>query len=147
MLTIKPIKKQPKEKLIQSVSKIARHLVQNLKQSKLLPGWVGALQVQIMNSMFYMNLISTGMMIMTFWYTAGYQIQNRYAPWFNLWTFVGMVILIFAIVMVVDYIFILPTRVSFTNEQACKHNNPWMDEILLMKKDLAKIKKALEIED
>lgn len=108
--------------------------------------WLGALQVQVSNSFFYLNMISTGMMILTFWYTAGYQIQGKYLPWLTLWLFIGVVAVAFAAVMVLDYKFVYPSRQAFVNEQACKHNNPWMDEIMEVRKDIAKIKAKLEIE-
>lgn len=105
--------------------------------------WLGGLQVQVSNSMFYMNLISTAMMILTFWYTAGYQIQGRYAQWLNLWMFIGFVILVFVAVMILDYIFVLPSRQAFTNEQACKHENPAMDELYAIRKENAELKQEL----
>lgn len=120
--------------------------MQIIKQSKSMPSWIGALQVQISSSMFYMNLVSTGMMILTFWYTAGYQIRNQFAHWFNLWVFVGIVIVIFAAVMVLDFVFVLPSRQAFTNEQTCKHENPAMDALVDIQKDMAKIKARLGIE-
>ena len=97
-----------------------------LNQSKR-NSWLGGLQVQVGNSLFYVNIISTSMAILTFWYTAGYQIHDRYAQWFTLWLFIGVVILAMAVLMVLDFKYVYPSRQAFVNEQACKHDNPAMD--------------------
>lgn len=124
-----------------------------IRQSRL-PMWVGAFQVQISNSMFYMNIVSMAMMIGTFWYTAGYQISAKYLPWMNIWLFIVVVVVIFIIVMISDYMLIMPTRVAFTNKQACKHDNPAMVEILnltrkidILTDDIKKIKAAVKAQD
>ena len=112
-----------------------------------MPAWIGAIQIQIQNGLFYINLISTGMMVLTFWYTAGYPIRDRYLPWFSLWMFIGLLGLIFVIVMVVDYKWILPSRLAFTNEQSCKHENPAMDALTDIQKRMARIEKQMGIKD
>lgn len=115
-----------------------------LKQSKSMPAWVGALQVQISNSMFYLSLISTGMMVLTFWYTAGYQIQQTYLLWLDLWIFILVVIAVLIMVMILDYTFVYPARQKFLNIQSCKHENPAMIEILELRKEVSDIKRLLE---
>jgi hypothetical protein len=117
-----------------------------IRQIKI-PAWIGGLQVQFGNSLAYLTIVNTFMLGMTFWYTAGYQIASTYAPWANLWLFLSVCAVVAALVMVFDYTVMYPARQSFINSQACKHNNPWMDEILEQKKDIAKIKIKLGIED
>jgi uncharacterized membrane protein len=109
-----------------------------------MPIWIGAFQVQIQNSLFYMNLVFMSMSVMTFWYTAGYQVSSTYAQWLTLPIFVGFVTLIFICVMIVDYKIILPSRQSFLNEQACKHENPAMIALVDIQERIAKIEKLLE---
>jgi hypothetical protein len=118
-----------------------------LNQSIKRPLWVGAIQVQISNTMFYMNMVSMGMMLLTFWYTAGYQIQQASLHWLTLGWFVLFIVLLFGLVMLIDYKWIYPARQAFYNEQACKHNNPWMDEIIKLEGDMKKIKAKLGIEE
>lgn len=97
---------------------------------------LGGVLVQIQNSMFYLNLISTGMMLLTFWYTAGYQIQQEYMNWLTIYWFALIIVAIFLIVMLVDFNFILPSRQAFLNEQSCKHENPAMEAIWDIQKNL-----------
>jgi hypothetical protein len=108
--------------------------------------WLGAIQVQVSNSMFYMSMVSTGMMVLTFWYTAGYQIQQQYLHWLTLGWFIAFVVALFGLVMIIDYKWILPSRMAFVNKQAYKHNNQAMDEILAIHDEIREIKKKLEIE-
>jgi uncharacterized membrane protein len=117
--------------------------LQILKQSKDMPIWIGAFQVQIQNSLFYMNLVFMSMSVMTFWYTAGYQVSSTYAQWLTLPIFVGFVVLLFIIVMIVDYKIILPSRQAFQNEQACKHENPAMYVLLDIQDRVVKLEKLL----
>lgn len=117
----------------------------HIKQNKL-PPWVGAFQVQVTNSMFYVNLISSGMMVLTFWYTAGYQIRDRYMPWLNIWMFVAVVAVVVIVVMFMDYKFVYPSRQAFQNEQACKHENPAMEELRAIRENQRKIMQRLGIE-
>ncbi len=117
-----------------------------LRQSRSVPQWMGALQVQIMNSMFYVNLVSMGMMILTFWYTAGYQIKDRYLPWLEIWMFIAAAVIVVSLVMLLDYLFILPVRTAFNSQQSAKHNNPAMESLIRLEADIAKIKAKLEIE-
>lgn len=116
--------------------------MQILKQSKK-PIWIGALQVQLSNSLFYMNVVFMGMSVMTFWYTAGYQVADAMFPWLTLPIFVGFVVLVFIIVMLLDYKIILPARQAFQNEQACKHENPAMEALLDIQKRLTVIEKII----
>jgi hypothetical protein len=115
-----------------------------LKQSGTVE-WLGALQVQVSNSMFYMSMVSTGMMILTFWYTAGYQIQQQYLKWLTLGWFIAFVVVLFGLVMFIDYKWILPSRMAFVNKQAYKHENQAMDEILAIHKEIKEIEKKLGI--
>jgi hypothetical protein len=116
----------------------------SIKQIRV-PSWVGAYQVQVMNSAFYTGLASTVMLLFTFWYTAGYQIRDRYLPFVNLWEFAALgVILLWGIIPYLDYTLLLKSRVEFANKQACKHENPAMDELAAIRKELAEIKRMIK---
>jgi len=117
--------------------------LQFLKQLKNVPVQIGGFQVQIGNALFYMNLVFMSMSVMTFWYTAGYQVSSAYMPWLTLPIFVGFVVLLFIIVMILDYVIVLPARQAFQNEQACKHENPAMEALLDIQKRLTVIEKII----
>lgn len=106
--------------------------------------WLGAVQVQITSTFFYVSVVNTILLAITFWYTAGYRIQ-RFVPWANIWIFLGSAIVLFLIVMIIDFKFILPARQAFQNEQACKHENPAMDSLNRIEADLKLIKKEMGI--
>lgn len=112
-----------------------------MRQSKM-PAWIGAFQVQVMNSFFYLNLISSAMMILTFWYTAGYQIADKYFPWLSLRMFVLVVIILFGLIMFIDYKFILPSRQAFINNQSFKHENEAMIAIRDIQERLKRIEES-----
>lgn len=107
---------------------------------------MGALQVQLTNSFFYMSLYTTVALTFTFWYTAGYQIAERYAPWLSFWMFVGICFLGLMVLMYLDYRFMYPIRAKFINEQTCKHENPAMDSLRKLEADISQIKKELGLE-
>lgn len=116
-----------------------------LKQGKL-PMWVGGLQVQMVASSYYTAAYSTIMLAMTFWYTTGDAVAQKFTPWMNFWIFLGLSAFGLLLILFLDYKFIQPSRVAFTNDQSCKHNNPWMDELKIVRKDIDLIKKHLGIE-
>jgi hypothetical protein len=108
--------------------------------------WIGALQVQFMNSAFYINMVNTLMLAATFWYTSAYRIQ-RVAEWVNIWVFLGVAVAGFAILMLVDFKYILPVRQAFLNKQAYKHENEALFILKELQADMTKVKRELKIVD
>jgi hypothetical protein len=106
--------------------------------------WLGAFLVQLSNSFFYVSILNTGLLALTFWSTSGVSLAKTYAPWLTLWYFLAIVIGVFSLIMFLDYKFMYPSRQAFINEQACKHSNPAMDELLAIRKENADIKAKLE---
>ncbi len=108
-----------------------------MKQVKI-PGWAGAIQVQLTNSFFYVSVFSIVIQSLTLWTVAKEDIIEM-VPWANYWLFLGMSLLFLITIMLVDYKFMYPTRQAFLNEQACKHANPAMALLWSMDKKLDKI--------
>lgn len=116
--------------------------------------WLGAILVQWQQSMAYLALYSTTMILMSLWSTWG-KFAQAYAPWLNFPLFMligglGGVSLV-TLVGFLDYKFMYPSRQAFLNEQACKHENPAMDSLFrieanqkAMAAELAEIKEALK---
>jgi hypothetical protein len=117
-----------------------------LKQGKA-PRWMGALQVQMSNSNYYMVYYSQAMMAATFWFTAGSPTVEKYAPWISFWMFLLFLVSSVVVLLFFDYKFMLPARQRFQNEQSWKHYNPWMAEIKILQDDMKLIKKHMGIEE
>ena len=109
-----------------------------MRQFKL-PAWVGAFQVQVTNGFFYLSIINTLLLVLTFWRTWGSEIALKYAPWLNFWMFAGSGIVLMLTVMILDYKFMYPSRQAFVNQQSCIHDNPAMDAINEIKKEVKRI--------
>lgn len=115
-----------------------------MKQTKFMPK-LGFIQVQITNSLFYVSIANTLMLSLTFWYTSGSIIAAKYAPWLTMWMFLSVSIVLLAIVMILDYKLMYPSRQGFISTQAYIHANPAVTDLKEIKKDLGKIKEKLGI--
>lgn len=113
-----------------------------MKQVKI-PGWVGVIQVQLTNSFFYISLLNTAMLSVTLWATVGPSIQVVW-PAARFWMFALLGFLLVCGIMLLDYKFMYPVRQGFINEQACKHENPAMEELLKISKRLDEIEAKLK---
>lgn len=107
--------------------------------------WLGAMQVQLASIYQYINPGNTLMIAITFWYSAGSHMANRYASWFSMELFLAAGLALVGLVMYLDYKLVLPSRQRFLNEQACKHENPAMVELRAIREDIQKIKTKLGI--
>ncbi len=106
-----------------------------MKQVRI-PGWAGAIQVQLTNSFFYVSVSSIVIQSLTLWTVAKEDIL-AVVPWANYWLLLGIGVIILIAIMLADYKFMYPTRMAFLNEQSCKHSNPAMEEILSISRRLA----------
>jgi len=111
-----------------------------------MPRWIGAIQVQLTNSFFYMSLINTAMLSVTMWALVAPSIR-LVLPWAKYWLFACIGVAIVSTIMLLDYKFLYPTRQGFINEQACKHTNPAMEELLSISRRLTQIESELGIEE
>jgi hypothetical protein len=121
--------------------------MKTLNQFKRTPRWIGGIQIQVANSSYYTVWYSQAMLVFTFWTVAGYPMAQKYAPWLSMWLFIGLMIISLVFLVILDYIFVQPSRIAFSNDQSFSHKNAAMDEILIIRADINKIKKKLEIED
>ena len=117
-----------------------------LKQNKLLGLWPGALLTQFGNSLMYLTVFNTLMIAVTAWYTT----LSTFLP-FPFWVFVGVIVVAELVVMVLDYKFIQPSRVAYTNLQGWQHQNLSREqfkgvrtEIQELKDELSKLTKLVE---
>ena len=119
----------------------------NLKQAK--PRvWLGGFQIQLIYSQsYYISFINSGFMACMFWYTTAGPSIRPYAPWIQFWMFGLLMISVVISVMVLDYVFIYPSRQGYLNQQAYKHVNPVAYDLQKLKIDIDRIKEKLGIED
>lgn len=124
------------------------------KQSKLLPTWMGGFLIQMQQSLVYVGMLNIIMLAITMWYTAGYDIVQKYLPSVSIWHFLTGLAFGWLTIMFIDYKYLHPTRQKHQNRQVAKHKNPAMELLQKadadnenMKKDIAQIKKALNISD
>jgi len=105
------------------------------KQPRQIKGriWLGRLKVTFSRIGAYVSYINFLMLILTFYSVTG----HRYA---SLETFLLLAIVGVLILGDFDYFIMLPSEVSFQNEQVAKHNNPIYDEIKVIKKKLEEVK-------
>lgn len=110
--------------------------------------WLGALQVQLSNSMsFYLTYWNIALMAMMFWYTTAAPNIRPIVPWASFWMFAAIALLGVAIVMLLDFKFIYPSRQAFLNKQSYKHRNPAVADLQKILKDLKAIKQKLGMEE
>lgn len=107
--------------------------------------WLGAIQVQIQNTAFYDSFLSMAMLATTMWYTAGYPLTSKYIPWYTIEMFFATLLTYKLIAMYVDYRFMYSSRIGFTAEQSYRKFNPSVADLIQIKEDVKKIKKALGI--
>jgi len=109
--------------------------------------FVGALQVQVQNSMFYLSLMNATLLALTFWSTTGTGLMSERVPWMGTIEFFGFVVLLLIIIMLLDYKVMYPHRQAFLSKQSYIHKNPAVYDLQKLIKDMARVKEALGITD
>lgn len=66
---------------------------------------------------------------------SGYLILKGVLP-IPLWLFIALDFGIIMALMIFDYMYVLPSVLSFQNQQVWEHNNPWRDYLIEMKKEI-----------
>lgn len=102
--------------------------------------WIGGLIDAYSRVSFFVSAVNTLMIIAMFYgMTAGPWLVAR-IPWLTFPVFMSLAVVGIVVAMVIAYAVLLPSSMSFFNEQFYKHNNP-------MKRDLDRIKERLGITD
>ena len=124
------------------------------RQNKSLPNWLGGFLIQLQQSLVYVGIFNIVMLAITMWYTAGYEIVQKYLPAVNIGHFLIAIASGWLTIIFINYKYLTPTRLRYQNRQVAKHKNP--DMKLLQKidrdnanirKDIAALKKTLKIEE
>lgn len=85
--------------------------------------WLGAAITQASNAQFYNGLIQYGLVAVA----ATAQIQ-KWFPWVTFPMLLATLLLLFVLIMILDFKFVTPARWTFTNRQAWKHESPIKDD-------------------
>ena len=92
--------------------------------------------------MSYLNIFMAGINLLTFWHTTMIQTRPSYLEWITLPVFIGFVFLGFWFIGFLDYKFVMPARVSFTNGQFFRHENPLLQKLNAIQDEQRKIQAA-----
>ena len=102
------------------------------------PGrWVGILYMQSQSTASYMTFANFGMTALNLWALWELKIKELF-PWLGLPLFVVLFMVALILLGIFDYVFVRKPTIAFQNSQACKHENPVMDELKEIKHNLKK---------
>ena len=93
------------------------------EQKKVSPFW-GGLKELLGRAMFYIGIINFILITITAYHTSIKDIMPIPFWIFFLLLFIGLLIL-----MILEYVIILPSSIAFSNRQSYKHDNPVKDDI------------------
>lgn len=87
-----------------------------------LGAWVGAVKTQFSRAQFYTSLFP-----LAFSMIAARSQLLEWFPWLPFPVIIAAVILVYLMLMLLDYIFVLKPEIEFGTAQGLKHKNPAMD--------------------
>jgi len=97
---------------------------------------VGGLKSQISGSMFYYGMFQYLSTSITLYAVAIAPWAAIHLDWFNIWTFLGGLAVIFLAIPLLNFKFMFPSEVGFGNVQAYIHNNPFVKDLHIIIKKL-----------
>jgi len=109
------------------------------EQKKVSPFW-GGIKELLSRAMFYIGIINFILIMITAYHTSIKDILQM-----PFWIFFSILTIILGIVMVFEYIVVLPSSVAFSNRQSYKHENPIKDDMIKILKKLDDIERRLEL--
>ena len=116
-----------------------------LRQYKL--GWVGGFKDILTMVIFYMSIISFTLVAVTAYNTGLREWLLIYFPWMKIYIFYGVLLVVAAIAMVVEYKFVYPSFYAFRSQQEYKHQSPLradLAKVLVLLNDISKRLEKLE---
>jgi len=122
-----------------------------LKQSNWIPTWLGGFLIQLQQSLVYVALANVAMLAVTMWYSAGFEISQKYLPILTIWHFLLIIVVGWMLLIFIDYKYLTPARMRFSNKQAVVHTNPntlmletLIEEAKILKADNVELKALVE---
>lgn len=111
------------------------------EQKKVSTFW-GGIKELLGRAMFYIGIINFILIMITAYHTSIKDIMP-----IPFWTFFLALIVILFIVMVFEYVIILPSSIAFSNRQSYKHDNPIKDDMNKVLKKLDGIEQQLRLSE
>ncbi len=109
------------------------------EQKKVSPFW-GGIKELLSRAMFYIGIINFILIMITSYHTSIKDILP--IPFL---VFFLILTAILGIVMVFEYVVVLPSSIAFSNRQSYKHDNPIKDDFIKILKKLDDIERRLEL--
>lgn len=111
------------------------------EQKKVSPFW-GGIKELLGRAMFYIGIINFILIMITAYHTSIKDIMP-----IPFWTFFLILTAIVFVVMIFEYIIILPSSMAFSNRQSYKHDNPIKDDMNKILKKLDNIEHGLKLSE
>ncbi len=109
---------------------------------------IGGSYSQVTRVLGYWSIVNSVILLVLAWDTTIGQVVRGWLPWLTFPLFLVTVGMIVVLIMIVDFLIILPGVWAFANKQAAIHDNPVYDEIKAFRKEMKvqqdKIQKMLD---
>lgn len=96
---------------------------------------IGGLYNQTMRTLAYWSVVNSVILLVLAWDGTLGQLIRGWFPWLTLPYFITIIVAIVLIIMVVDYLVILPGVYAFGNRQTAEHDNPIYKELKEFRKE------------
>ena len=111
------------------------------EQKKFSPFW-GGIKELLSRAMFYIGIINFILIMITAYHTS---IKDIIPVPF--WIFFMVLTVILFVVMVFEYVIVLPSSIAFSNRQSYKHDNPLKDDITKVLNKLDSMEQQLKFSE
>lgn len=105
--------------------------------------FLGMAKIVIGNVSPYVNWVSLALVGIMSFYTTLSPLFSSWGIQFPFWMFILLLVFIIIVLMIVEWIFVLPSVFGATSIQAWEHENPMREKLESMEKEILEIKKML----
>lgn len=106
--------------------------------------FLGMAKIVIGNVSPYVNWVSLALVGIMSFYTTLSPLFSSWGIQFPFWMFILLLVFIIIVLMIVEWIFVLPSVFGASNRQAWEHENPMREKLESMEKEILEIKKLLK---
>ncbi len=97
---------------------------------------IGGTYNQFMRTLAYWSAINSVILLVLAWDTGIGRLIRSWFPWLSFPLFLFSVPIVFLIIMLVDFLVVLPAVYAFANRQQATHENPIYDELKAFRKEM-----------
>lgn len=102
--------------------------------------YIGGAKYLINNILFYIGVINFGLIAIMSYHTTLAPWAAEHAKWFNLWVFAIIISVILVLAMIIEFKIMLPSLIGFANVQGYIHENPFVQQLKEVQKELREVK-------